>query len=246
MHFALSWHRNRFRLIVYAIVAVALTVLATLPVGMQKVHDEWMFESAATPERIEAIWRDGMRNFGLAQLVLLLLIAADLGAEALADDPTRQSLHHLLTRPRPRSYFALSSWAAGITQMAAILAVAALLASLVLAIPTGGLRLSGLLATAGRILAVATLVFGAAYLGSAATGSARRGYETAAGMVALYLLVRVGTNTITGAQTWFTLQRAIGQSLEAPVISGSAMMVIALLVIMLPLAASAAFARREV
>jgi hypothetical protein len=246
MHFALCWHRNRFRLAVYAVLAVALTVLATLPVGLKKVEGEWVFERAATPQRSEAIWSEGARNFAAAQLVLLLLMAADLGAGALADDTTRQSLHFLLTRPRRRSYFALTNWAAGVSQTAAILLVAALPAAMLLFIPSGSLRPSGLAIMAMRILTIAALVFGAAYVGAAVTGSARRGYETAAATVVVYLVVRVAANTITGAQTWFTLQRAIGQSLSAPALSMDAMVVVALLVLILPLAGTAAFARREV
>ena len=245
MHFALSWHRNRFRLLVYGMVGVALTVLATLPVGMLKVNDQWILEHAATPERIEAIWREGARNFGMLQIMLLLLVAAELGAGALADDATRQSLHHLLTRPRPRSYFALTSWAAGISQMAAILAAGVVVASAVLLVPSGALRPFGMLAMALRLMAVAALVFGAAYLGAAATGSARRGYETAAGLVVVFLIVRVAANTITGAQTWFTLQRAISHSLGTPTLSASGMVAVAFLVLALPLAAAVAFARRE-
>lgn len=104
----------------------------------------------------------------------------------LGDDSTRKSLDFLLTRPRSRSCFVWTAWAAGLTELVPLLVLPVLTSLAVMFSLTHALLPAELLRMSVPLFAVAAAMYTLAFALAAFTRSPRNGYELAALAVVLY------------------------------------------------------------
>lgn len=78
MYFQICWLDKRYRLAAYATLLIAITVLATLPAGLEFHEGRWVRMKITTYEQALQIWQTGTDHTLKALLILLLFIAADL------------------------------------------------------------------------------------------------------------------------------------------------------------------------
>jgi hypothetical protein len=188
MYFWACWFNRRYRLIAYLAGAVVVTVLATLPAGLERHEGRWVLTKITSHEQVVKIWQTGTGNTLVALLVILLFVAADLGALGLGDDSERRNLDFLLTRPRSRGQLVWAGWLAGLTQLLPLLIVPLLTCLLVLAAMTHELLSGEALRLSVPLFAMAAAMYTLAFSMATLTASARHGYELAALVVVLYVL----------------------------------------------------------
>ncbi len=186
MYFWACWFNRRYRLIAYLAGAVVVTVLATLPAGLQHHEGRWVLAKITSHEQVVEIWQTGTGNTLVALLVILLFVAADLGALGLGDDSERRNLDFLLTRPRSRGQLMWAGWLAGLTQLLPLLLVPLLTCLLVLAAMTHELLSGEALRLSVPLFATAAAMYTLAFSMATLTASARHGYELAALVVVSY------------------------------------------------------------
>ena len=186
MYFWACWFNRRYRLIAYLTLAVAITLLAALPAGLEYHEGRWVLVKITSHEQLVRIWHTGVGNTLVALLVILLFVAADLGALGLGDDSERRNLDFLLTRPRPRSHLVWSGWLAGLTQLLPLVIVPLLTCLLVLAGMTHDLLPGEPLRLCVPLFAMAAAMYSVAFFMATVTASARHGYELAALAIVLY------------------------------------------------------------
>lgn len=202
MYFQACWFNRRYRLIAYLAGAVVVTVLATLPAGLERHEGRWVLAKITSHEQVVKIWQTGTGNTLVALLVILLFVAADLGALGLGDDSERRNLDFLLTRPRSRGQLVWAGWLAGLTQLLPLFIVPLLTCLLVLAAITHELLSGEALRLSVPLFAMAAAMYTLAFSMATLTASARHGYELAALVVVLY----VGYHFVQ-SQWWEALAR---------------------------------------
>ena len=187
MYFWACLFNRRYRLIAYLTLAIGVTLLAALPAGLEYHEGRWVLAKITLHEQLVKIWRIGVGNTLVALLVILLFVAADLGALGLGDDSERRNLDFLLTRPRPRHHFVWSGWLAGLTQLLPLVIVPFLTCLVVLVGMTHELLPGELLRLSVPLLAMAAVMYSVAFFMATVTASARHGYEMAALVIVLYM-----------------------------------------------------------
>jgi len=187
MYFRACWFNRRYRLVTYLMLSVGVTVLATLPAGLERHEGRWVLAKITSQEQVVKIWQTGVGNTFVALLVVLLFVAADLGALGLGDDSERRNLDFLLTRPRSRSHLVWSGWLAGLTQLLPLLIVPLLTCLFVLLALTHELLPGEALRLSIPLFAMAAAMYTVAFFMATVTASARHGYELAALAVVLYM-----------------------------------------------------------
>jgi len=186
MYFRICWLDKRYRLAAYLTLVTAITVLATLPAGLEFHEGRWVLMKITTYEQVLQIWQAGTDHTLKAMLFLLLFIAADLGALGLGDDSTRRSLDFLLTRPRSRSHFVWTAWLAGVTELVPLLVLPVLTSLAVLFSLTHSLLPREILRMSVPLFAIAAAMYTLVFALAAITQSPRNGYELAAFVIVLY------------------------------------------------------------
>ncbi len=199
MYFWACWFNRRYRLIAYLAGAAVVTVLATLPAGLEHHEGRWVLIKITSHEQVVKIWQTGTNNTLVALLVILLFVAADLGALGLGDDSERRNLDFLLTRPRSRGQLVWAGWLAGLTQLLPLLIVPLLTCLLVLAAMTHELLSGEALRLSVPLFAMAAAMYTLAFSMATLTASARHGYELAALVVVLY----VGYHLVQDQWWWY-------------------------------------------
>lgn len=185
MYFWACWFTKRYRLAIYLALGIALTVLATLPMGMTYRSGHWAFLQM-TPEQIAVTWKSGIENTTVVLLLALIFAAADLGALALGDDSKRRDLDFLLTRPKPRRYFVWTSWLAGLSQLVPLLLLPALTSVFVLSAMTHSLLPGPLMSRTAETFILALVIYGVVFLLAALAQEAQSGFLIAALLVVLF------------------------------------------------------------
>ena len=187
MYFWACCFNRRYRLILYLALAVAITLLAALPAGLEYHEGRWVLAKITSRADLTRIWHTGVGNTLVALLVILLFVAADLGALGLGDDSERRNLDFLLTRPRPRRHFVWSGWLAGLTQLLPLVIVPLLTCLVVLVGMTHELLPEEPLRLIVPLFAMAAALYSVAFFMATVTASARHGYELAALLIVLYM-----------------------------------------------------------
>src|SRR5579859_5667859 len=114
MFFKLTWYTQRYRMIAYAVLVTAVTVLSVLPVTLLWKNNAWHFVRATDPRAILLFWQEGTDRVIGALTIVLALCAGDLGVTAMGDDSEQRTLEWVATRPRTRQSLAWSAWAASL------------------------------------------------------------------------------------------------------------------------------------
>jgi ABC-type transport system involved in multi-copper enzyme maturation permease subunit len=196
MFFKLTLYTQRYRMIAYAVLVTAATVLAVLPVTLLWKGDQWFFVRATDPRAILLFWQQGTANAIGALTIVLAFCAGDLGVTAMGDDSAQRTLEWVATRPRTRPHLAWSAWAASLMNSLLLVGVGIVTYAAVLLASThevnwdyAGLAVMSLLAPAVAMLSLA-------YFLSVGTGSARNGYLLALFTVVFFCVLRYGYFTI--------------------------------------------------
>lgn len=186
MYFRICWLDKRYRLAAYATLLIAISVLATLPAGLEFHEGRWVRMKITTSEQVLQIWQTGTDHILKALLILLLFIAADLGALGLGNDSTRRSLDFLLTRPRSRGHFLWTAWTAGISELVPLLVLPVLTSLAVLFSLTHAFLPAELLRMSVPLFAIAAVMYTLAFVFAGIANSPRSGYELAALILVVY------------------------------------------------------------
>ena len=175
---------QRRRMIAYAVLVAAITVLSTLPVTMLWKDEHWQFVHATDPRAIALFWQQATANVIAALTIVLVFCAGDLGVTALGDDAEQRSLEWVATRPRSRTGLAWAAWAASACNALLLVAVGTLVYTIVLLLSTSTVDFSSVVHTIVALAALSLAMLSVAYFFSVGTGSARNGY-----LLALFILV---------------------------------------------------------
>lgn len=184
MFWKFTLYMQRRRMIAYAVLVTAITILSVLPVTMLWKNNHWEFVRATDPRAIALFWEQGTANVIAALTIVLAFCAGDLGVTALGDDAEQRTLEWVATRPRSRTSLAWNAWAASAINTLILAGVGTLSYVIVLVLSTHEPDVASIVHTVVALAVPSITILSVAYFFSVGTGSARNGY-----LLALFILV---------------------------------------------------------
>jgi hypothetical protein len=244
MFFWFSMYNQRLKMIAYAVLAAAVSVMATLPAALTWLDGRWRIVHAR-PDQVTQYWQTGVENAIMGLLVMMLFCAADLGATAMGDDSSRRSLEFVLTRPRARERLMWTAWAASLLQVGMLAVGGVAVSSVVLWFVSGALIWSYLPGLLLALFAAPAAMMSVAFCLTVGTNSARNGYQLAA----LSLFVLGLLRFLSYGREIYYYQRFspyfwLVQSAAGHAVAERTLFLLA--ATLLPFAAAVAFRRREI
>jgi len=192
MFFRLTLYTQRYRMIAYAVLVMAVTVLSVLPVTLLWKNNAWHFVRATDPRAILLFWQEGTARVIGALTIVLALCAGDLGVTAMGDDAAQRTLEWVATRPRTRQSLAWSAWAASLMNALLLVGLGIVCYAAVLLVSTHEFNWRYAALAVISLIVPATAMLSLAYFLSVGTGSARNGYLLALFILVFFAVLRFG------------------------------------------------------
>ena len=244
MYYKLTLYTQRYRMIAYAVLTMAMVVLAVVPVTMLWIHGRWHFVRATDPRAIALFWEQGTANVIAALTIVLAFCAADLGVTAMGDDAAQHTLEWVVTRPRSRQHLAWSAWAASMTNAMLLVAVGVVAYASILLVSTHEFDGAHLLHAALSLAASTAAMLSLGYFLAAGTGSARNGYLLALFTLVFFAVLRFGYFNIV-LKRYIPLWLFSSNNLYQPQMTPAVVAWTLAVAILLSLGGAVIFARRD-
>jgi ABC-type transport system involved in multi-copper enzyme maturation permease subunit len=192
MFFKLTLYAQRYRMIAYAVLVVAATVLSVVPVTLLWKNNAWHFVRATDPRAILLFWEEGTTRVIGALTIVLALCAGDLGVTAMGDDSEQRTLEWVATRPKTRQSLAWSAWAASLVNSLLLVGIGIVCYATILLASTHEVNWQDLGLGVVSLVVPAVAMLSLAYFLSVGTGSARNGYLLGLFTLVFFCVLRYG------------------------------------------------------